>query len=551
MTNCHYFTFSGRYHLLIILFITGLQSIAWSQPVPQASLQRSQQLSLRHPDSAYMLLKDLYTHCVAEKNDVLAGQCLQQMGKICYHMGYFAQSLDYHLQAGRLFSAGGKKDLVADNLNDMGLLNYYNKQPEQARSQYDEALHIYMALKNEAGLGKTYGNIGHLYEKKKQYDSAFYFQQLSLQSYRAINNREGIARIYANIGSIYEDKERYDSAYLYFKQAVDLYESIHNQVDRIEVINDLGDVFRKTGRYQEAMLQTRTALALAFETNEQYQVAAAFRDMAKTFNLLHQDDSAFHYMERSREHLLTIYNGENNSRTAFLRGLNDMERKNHEIEKLKSERKASFVLTAATVIIILLLVVLSMVIINRQRLKIRNERILSEQNRRIYETQRELIEAELKNKQLQEEKLKHELDVKGKELTTHTLYVIQKTQLLDELRNKLEELIKDEKRDQKKQLQQLMHQIKQDVNRNQYWGDFANVFEQVHEVFFDKVKQNCEDLSVNDMRLVALIKMNFSSADIATLLGISQDSLRVSRYRLKKKLNLQADETLSTFIHAL
>ena len=55
----------------------------------------------------------------------------------------------------------------------------------------------------------------------------------------------------------------------------------------------------------------------------------------------------------------------------------------------------------------------------------------------------------------------------------------------------------------------------------------------------------------NDLRLIALIKVNLSSKDIATLLGISPDSLRVSRYRLRKKLNLEQGESLTAFVQSL
>jgi hypothetical protein len=45
--------------------------------------------------------------------------------------------------------------------------------------------------------------------------------------------------------------------------------------------------------------------------------------------------------------------------------------------------------------------------------------------------------------------------------------------------------------------------------------------------------------------------MNIDSSDIATLLGISSDSLRVTRYRLRKKLNLEKGENLSAYIQGL
>ena len=203
------------------------------------------------------------------------------------------------------------------------------------------------------------------------------------------------------------------------------------------------------------------------------------------------------------------------------------------------------------IIVVVLLAVLAAVIISRQRLKIRNERLTSEQDRQIYFTQRELMQAELQNRQLQEEKLIQELEVRRKGLTSSTLHVIQKNQLLENLRDRLSIMVKDDKRDQKKQLQQLIQQINLNFNHDQYWNEFRETFGQVHQQFFDNLKSHCEELTGNDLRLLSLIKLNLASGDIATLLGISQDSLRVSRYRLKKKLSLNNGESLTVFVQSL
>jgi hypothetical protein len=97
----------------------------------------------------------------------------------------------------------------------------------------------------------------------------------------------------------------------------------------------------------------------------------------------------------------------------------------------------------------------------------------------------------------------------------------------------------------------LIQLINLNFNHDQYWNEFRETFEQVHQQFFDNVKRHGEELTGNDLRLLALIKLNLASPDIATLLGISQDSLRVSRYRLKKKLSLDASESLTAFVQSL
>jgi hypothetical protein len=182
---------------------------------------------------------------------------------------------------------------------------------------------------------------------------------------------------------------------------------------------------------------------------------------------------------------------------------------------------------------VLLLIVMGMLTISRQRLKLRENAAVVAKN-----AQENLAQQE-------------QLALKSKELTTHTLQVIQHNQFLENMRSKLEEMIKDDKRDQKKQLLQLVKQISQNINHDQQWKDFTLLFEQLHQSFFDNLKAHCEDLTVNDIRLIALLKMNMSSKDMAVIFGISQDSLRVARYRLRKKLNIVEGDNLNSFIQTI
>jgi tetratricopeptide (TPR) repeat protein len=539
---------------LLLLILSGLLSgglFAQNDNLPKLQLSDQDEYEQVKPDSTFFALKDAYNRAIEKKDPMAAARCLAQMGQICFHLGHFPQALDFLLQAGDIFRKEGEHLELASNLNDIGILYYYNKQPELARRQYEEALAIYHQLNNNAGVALTYGKIGHLYEKQQHYDSAFLYQRRALDAYLLVDDKKGMSKIYENIGSIYEDLASYDSASYYFGKALDLNMQVGEKIARIEILNNMGDVLRKTGHYAEALFQTRKALLLALDLHEQRQLSGAYRDLAKAHHLAGTNDSAFYYLELSRQYLLRTYSDENSKQVALLQTVYDIEKKNNEIERLQNVRKTTRIITAAIIIVILLLVAMGILIISRQRLKLRNEQILRMQHRQIFETEKELMETALQNKLLQEGKLKEELEVRSRELTTHTLHIIQKNQLLEELRSRLDEMVKDDKRDQKKQLKQLLSQINHSFNHDQYWVDFRNIFEQVHQAFFDNLKKYCDTLTSNDLRLVALLKMNMESNDIATLLGISQDSLRVVRYRLRKKLNLQQGESLTAFIQSL
>jgi len=539
------------FNSLLVAGLVALATGAYAQENDRADLVYTQRLSKQFPDSAFLLLKEMYEQSLNRKDRLGTGICLQQMGQICYYLGNYPKALDFHEQADKLYRAEGDRERVAANLDDMGLLYYYNRQMPLARKQYDEALGIYREIGNAGGMADTYGRIGHLYEKRQLYDSAFFYQRQALLQYSKIAHKQGMAKIYENMGSIFEDLARYDSSWYYFANSLELYEQAGEEVASIEVVNNLGDIYRKTGRYREAIVQTRKALVLAEKTNDLYEKGAAYRDLGKAYDLLHQEDSAYHYLELSRRATLDIYSKENNRQTAFLSVLFEIDKKNDEIVKLENARKITSIVTTAVVIVVVLLVVLGWVIFSRQRMKIRNERLQSEQNRQMHEAQRGLMQVELANRQLQEDRLVEELEVKRKGLTSYTLHVIQKNQLLENLRDRLSFLVKEDKRDQKKQLQQLIQQINQNFNHDQYWDEFRETFEQVHQQFFDSLKRHSDDLTGNDLRLLSLIKLNLTSGDIATLLGISTDSLRVSRYRLKKKLNLGVEESLTAFVQSV
>jgi tetratricopeptide (TPR) repeat protein len=532
----------GLVVLKALLLLSGLYAHAQS---PEFTDLPS--ISQKHPDQALVILKKKHGQAVDNNDAVTAGLCLKQMGQICYNQGHYAQALDFYLHADKVLSVVKDKNLLAQNYGEMGVLYYYNKQPGKSREMYNKALLIYRQTDNQKGQAEIFGNIGHLYEKSKQYDSAFYYQHLALENYTRVNYKQGAAKIYENLGSIYEDLTKYDSAYTSFNHSLQLYKEERNEIASIEVLNNLGDILRKTGKYAESVSQSRKAMELARQTGNGYQLAACSKDLGKAYELMNRMDSAYYYAELSRKYSLEVYSKDGVNQTAFLQVLYDINKKSDEINRLNNIRKINRIITAAVVVVVLLLIVLAVVIFSRQRLKIKDQRALARQS----EAEHHLMQLQLKNQQLEESSLKQQLDVKSRELSTHTLNLIKNNQLLEQLRSTLQAMVKEDKRDQKKQMQQIILQINESFNHEQHWKEFTTAFEQVHQQFFDNIKKHSSELTSADMRLIALLRINLDSADIATLLNISTDSLRVSRYRLRKKLNMPQGDNLTAFIQSL
>lgn len=530
------------FYFMVVLL--GMAQPSRAQPTDFASIQS---ISQKHPDTALIILKKLHAKALAENDGLAEALCLQQMGKVCYNQGHYAQALEFYLHADKLFATQNQRDLLAANLGEMGVLYYYNKQLQKARVQYNKALALYLQTGNLKGQAQILGNIGHLYEKRQQYDSAFHYQHLALEKYKLTNYKQGIAKIYENLGSIYEDLAKYDSAHASFVRSLELYKLDHNEVGSIEVLNNLGDILRKTGQYRASVDRSKQAYDLALQNENIYQLASCSKDLGKAYELMNRMDSAYHYAELSRKYSLEVYSKETVNQTSFLQVLYDINKKSDEINRLNNSRKLNRIITASVAIVVILLVILGIVIFSRQRLKLKDQKVLARQR----EVEHELMQLELKTQQLEDENLKQELDIKRRELSTHTLNLIKNNKFLEELRNKLQLMVKDDKRDQKKQMQQLINQINDSFSHEQYWKEFIAAFETVHQSFFDKLKAYSTELTAADLRLISLLKLNLESNDIAVLLGISTDSLRVSRYRLRKKLNIPQGDNLTAFIQAI
>ena len=135
------------------------------------------------------------------------------------------------------------------------------------------------------------------------------------------------------------------------------------------------------------------------------------------------------------------------------------------------------------------------------------------------------------------------LDLKNKELTTNTLQLIEKEQLIKKLRNYIEETSSDSKS------KVLLKSIER--NSVSLWDSFNRRFNQLNKGFYERLQIKVPDLSRGDRKLCALIKLNFTGKEMAYLLGISLGSVHVARHRLRKKMNLDRNQNLTKFINSI
>jgi DNA-binding CsgD family transcriptional regulator len=166
--------------------------------------------------------------------------------------------------------------------------------------------------------------------------------------------------------------------------------------------------------------------------------------------------------------------------------------------------------------------------------------------RRAEATEQELV-------RVQNEKLEAEVQHKNEELALATMHLVQKGEMIASIQEALERILQNEQQPamQRQELQRLLRILQFDTRIDQDWEQFALHFDQVYRDFLQRLRERFSQLSPNDYRLCAYLRMNLNTKEIAHLMNISVRGVEGSRYRLRRKLDLPNDANLVDFLMGL
>ncbi len=163
------------------------------------------------------------------------------------------------------------------------------------------------------------------------------------------------------------------------------------------------------------------------------------------------------------------------------------------------------------------------------------------------------INAEEKNTQLIQEKLDIELDFKHRELQAITLTLASKNELLSQIKQNITKVVERDSPtpDCMIDLKKIISHIDSNLMDQNFWEDFKSRFIFLHTGFLEKLQANFNDLTNNEVKLCCFLKMNMSNKEIAQILNSSLDAIDKSRYRLRKKLNIDSETNINYFLNTL
>ncbi|OJJ17420.1 hypothetical protein BKI52_26470 [marine bacterium AO1-C] len=550
--------------ILISLFLVGLSFNLWGQ---NSAEYLENQIKLTKQDTqkvnyynqlALLHSKDSPSKArkYAEMALTLAKQAKYQKGitKAYYNIGVthriqtqHTKALSFLMKAYHRYEEAQQLFSQPQLLSEIGLVYRQQNDLPHAQSYFQQALDIAKKLNQSDQIALSYNNLGVIHFYKKNYYEAEKYHKNAIQIRETLNDKPGLVISYNNIGIVYARQKEYDRAIEYYNKSLEVNKEVNNQQMMAATCDNIGDVYLARGKYDKAFKSFQMSLATAKKIKATNRIIEAYMSLYELFNQQEKFKEALGYYQQYTHLKDSVFSSERSRKMAEIQADYTNEKKEKEIQILAQQKKLDRLTIYIIVALFIITVLLSLLLVSRQRFKIRKNKEILQQQQEIYETQQTLMHEKLKNEQLQNENLQKEVAHKNHQLTSHTLHMIKKNQLLEQIKEGLQTLAQNPKQ-LKTALGNLNRLVEQGFNLDKEWEEFRQVFEQVHQDFFKQLKHQYPTLTPHELHVCALVKLNFSIKEMATILGIAPNSVAMARYRIRKKLQLETDDNLTEFM---
>ena len=172
-----------------------------------------------------------------------------------------------------------------------------------------------------------------------------------------------------------------------------------------------------------------------------------------------------------------------------------------------------------------------------------------EQQKLVYIHELEINKTESELVALRNERLEADLNFKNTELASSAMHLVKKGEILTKVKNELSHIAK--KIDNEYTITELKKMIKtlsEDEHLDEEWEYFTKHFDKVHSDYIVHLKEIHPNITNNEIKLCAYLRMNLSTKEMAQLMNISVRGVEISRYRLRKKLNLPTEVNLFDYL---
>ena len=365
-------------------------------------------------------------------------------------------------------------------------------------------------LKNVRGEAIALNNIGEVYRHKGDYKEALQYYEKSVE----LNTEENHIRLkainYENIGQIYSMQGDIIKTLKYFNNSLDLYENIAdaNGITTIYIL--IANEYLKVNNITEANSSFMEAYELALKNKKWEQITQASLGLSKVFEFKKEYKRSLQFVRIYSQYNDSIIKKQMldeliNMQSHFSRSLKEKEIqiKDSEIEILENESEINKLKQNTLILGVIVLIILILLTLLRLRFKVKKERIINTNDRKLHEAQKELLKVELRSK--------------DNDLINFALHLVQKNKVLHQLRTDLNNLSSNNDDELNRKLKELSIHVRQSLQINKDIEEFQEKVDITNNDFFNKLKIKFPTLTNNEKRLCALLRLNLSTKEIASL----------------------------------
>jgi len=510
-----------------------------------------------YPDSAMLVLVQAETFLPKKNNDYLKAKILFGKALLFQKIGKYPESLQ------NFYEVKNKLERYERSVHDTVIVSFY--------------------LKTINGIGILFFNTGKLTEAIEYFESgiSYYNQHLSAQYPEA--NQDMMFRFNLNICGGYLKLRDFKKAGIYATKAMQ-YLNEDDYKSYATLLNNLSIIARETGDLEKAFDLIRKALIVWKENNDERGMVQAYNNLGHYYltinnkvKALENYHLAYEICQKkddfkpsaliSLEMISGIYAELNNFEEAYkyhvlFKETNDslmnmenirqmtqlemQEKFNKRLqetqltqEKREAEQKTREMIYGLITVFSLMGVIILILLYYLQRSKSQRLSLESEK-----------INIEAKNLQLEKTNLVEQLEFKNKELATNVMYLVRKNELITSISEKLIKSKIAFKKENQPIIDEIIREL-QSTTDEDVWTDFEMRFQQVYNEFYNKLNEKVPNLTANEKKLCAFLRLNMSTKEISAITYQSINSLTVARSRLRKKIGLETDESLISFLESI
>lgn len=451
------------------------------------------------------------------------GNAFLLKGKIGISDGFFNIALKETYNALKIHKEINDDFRIAEDLLQIGIIYQSTGEDKKAVDIFNESIEYYKKVESNQSIAQALNYMADSKIKLTLFESARKNIEDALTLSKKLEYTSNIARTYYNKGILGYVTGNYPSAVDNLESSLEIWEKIGSPNNQANALFYLGRCYLEKKEALKAIGFFDSSIEIAKSIKDPEVLSKVYLEKSVALEALRKHEEALIYFKRNKAISDSIFTLSREKATLELKTIYETEKKEQEIALL--EQKAE--------------------INNLQRLLLGVGLGLSFL---IFGLGYYALRQKMKRNKLEKEQVDTELAFKKKELTTHALHLAKKNEVLEHIKQKAKELKISEN---KQSYQQLIQAITFDQQDDKNWENFTQYFEQVHKDFASNAKSKYPDVTKNELRFMALLKMNMSSKEIATILNISTDGIKKARQRLRKKMDLASEDSLENAVFAI